>query len=262
MNTSNNVEQKRLALLDMALVMCGGQAVTASELILDAEALNGWVIGVDYAADGTKDRTVSYPSRPVGFDLLQELSNDYKMKNYQNAGQFKTIALVSQNNKEYRCLLVAFYSSSRIEYLDYCVFSSSFDVANSLEHIICPHSIVFCGSARFVELLERKKIKRVCFIHSQNGGCFAKKNKERFKSERAYALWHVAHAVKNGELLSIHPVISEEIKSILSKSLIFSQKKALIDFPKMDGMLSEITEKILDCLCLLFSERIHLSNFE
>lgn len=263
MNISNSVEQKRLALLGMALVARGGQSVSANELILDAESLNGWIIGVDYAANG-QDKTVGVKSTQnkldlngilsaiVGFDSLRSFANDYKMQNHQNAGQFKTVALIVQNNKELKCLSVAFYSRNRIEFIDLFSSSSIVDAANTIERMQ-PHSILYNGSAAFAEILKHKEFERVTFVDVSNRKCFKHENKLRFKREHDFAVWNMVKAVQGVIFSAIHPSIASDIIGILNE--VNFDHNAAIEIPNDPKSLSPVSLHVAECLCLLFTEK-------
>ena len=257
MSLSKHQQRIRFNLLNMALSIRGGQEVPVHELIADANVLNDWVIGVDYTADGSADKSVNVELKVnnatlIGRNELKEFANNYTMQNYQNAGQYKTIALITKNGQEYDCLSVAFYSRSRIEYVDFHAFNNVQEAAETLQKMQ-PHSILHDTNSLFDEMLRHRKFERVKAVSITNRPCFLAKNKIYFKREYDFALFNTVKAVQSCVFSAIHPSIVGDIVAILDDvQFTLDCKYEVKNNPKS---LRGISAKVTNCLSLLFSEK-------
>lgn len=241
-------QRVRFNLLSMALSIRGDQEVSAQELIADAKVLNDWVIGVT-ATNKTIDR-----------DDLKEFANNYAMQNYQNAGQYKTIALITKNCQVYDCLSVAFYSRSRIEYVDFHSFNNVQEAAETLKKMQ-PHSILHDTNRLFDEMLRHQKFERVEVVSITNNSCFRAENKIYFKREYDFALFNTVKAVKSGVFSAIHPSIAGDIVAILDDGFQFTEN-AQYEIENHPKSLKGASAIVTNCLSLLFSEKTIDMTFE
>lgn len=257
MALSERQQENRFKLLNIALSIRGGKEATPSELIASANELNHWVCGIDYAADDSADKSVNVELKvnnatSIGRNELKDFANNYAMHNYQNAGQYKTIALIVKDGQEYDCLSVAFYSRSRIEYVDIHAFNNLKEAAETLQKMQ-PHSILHDTNSLFDEMLRHRKFERVKAVSITNRPCFQAKNKIYFKREYDFALFNTVKAVQSCVFSAIHPSIVSDIVAILDDvQFTLDCKYEVKNNPKS---LKGASARVTNCLSLLFSEK-------
>lgn len=252
MALSARQQKQRFTLLSMALSMQGAET-SVQKAIDDAELMNKWIVG-DFIF---KDE--SHSLKVIGRDDLKEFANNYAMQNYQNAGQYKTIALIVKNNKEYDCLSVAFYDRTRIKYLDFHVFHNSQEAAEILRKMNA-HSILHDDNIVLSEMLIHKKFENVKCVSINNSPCFSLKNRVYFKRNYDFAIFHTVNALKTGIFSAIHPKIKSEIVGVLD-DLKFTED-AKYEFSKNPKSLSITSYRVINCLSLLFAEHTINMTFE
>jgi hypothetical protein len=216
----------------MALSIRGGQEVPVHELIADANALNDWVIGVNYAAAGSADKSVNVEAT---------VSLNIKKNN--------KIVVLRQLPNGYAALVLSVEFESGVNAYTYNDFTCSQSISDILSVVNAyePECIIDDGMVSTGEI-GFESYNRIIVTDFSLRKCFSRDNRNKFDSKKTCAVFNTVYA---SEKLA---GFDEDVLSSLTAIKDALGSKYPLSFPFNVEFISPRTGEIIECLYLLFTE--------
>lgn len=229
MSLSKHQQKVRFSLLNMALSIRGGQEVPVHELIADANALNDWVIGVDYAAAGSSDESHS---------SLEKLKHT-------------KVVSVSMIGHKFALAEIAVYSNGSLVRYEYLRCFSDMNMASMQSKVVeMTPDLVILGQRCF-----QHQLPNLVCVECKNLGRppFAKMERDTFSTIGCMALDKLISLVSIGTIKGYERdlvVLSSELSEIKGKNMGLGDKISIKLNQDNISERSYIHAKLLRPLCI------------